>query len=955
MSAYGGNTSKSASVQASVSIFCPINRMPSFRAIESRGAHGALADGTPLAALQAHATLLQAPRGTADLDGLWSLLAVGRPSCSRPRDPASGPVTRGATSTGRCPPSRATTISCCGSRRSGRSPTVPPRRRVSRPQSAPSPTAAMQPCSRSSRSSVGPPPTRPSSRRSRPRSPTTPRTMPASVSSRPQPSPTIPGSPHSSPGCSARPTSPRSCAPPRRADSRPGPIPTLLDDLWRAGADGGPELRFACARALLAIRSARAGEAAAALATATVGSSEPFDRLLARARAWSLGRPRPRRGPGLRIAQIFMQGRLDGELTSAGAGDGGGISTLLVHLGRALGSEPEIARVVTIARALAEPETGWGHTQAERGPEPWGLDRAGAVRPGRVPAGSGACGSIGSSSSGRWKPRSRMLGGFDVAHLRFADAGAFAAARVCRRLGIPVAFTAAPDPHGVIEAAEQRGELTRETFPAAELSEHYLFRAQLVADLLGQAEAVVVLPRPRARAALRDADRRARSRRSSDGKRAHDRGRDLAGRRSTGASSELARAGRDGGLPARRQRSCSTASPPCRTTPRPAAARQRRPPAPREGPPAPARGVGRRRRPPSLAQPRDRRRRPRAADAGGAHWCSGSSTTSAHASHAPATVSCCSAIARIMRWRRCSASRATGLGSLVAAHGVYACTSQKEEFGVALLEAMATGLAVVAPNAGGPATYVQEGLTGSLADTSSVADVREALRRAAAARADEPRARRTSNLVRSHYTIEAMAASLAGVYTDVVREPGRGRGVTVLVVVPDYASHWYPLSAVAETLRSRGHRVVVATGRTLAPLVAADGHEHVELTLGVGQQRRGAAGGRRGGVGRVLRRDPRGNGRDAAVPGRATPARSPLGATGRRRAAPPDRRDGRARHRPRRPARIRCHRRPARPAGAVPLVPSRAPVPAACAEERSSAIPGSGRLASRRLPRRSSR
>ena len=58
--------------------------------------------------------------------------------------------------------------------------------------------------------------------------------------------------------------------------------------------------------------------------------------------------------------------------------------------------------------------------------------------------------------------------------------------------------------------------------------------------------------------------------------------------------------------------------------------------------------------------------------------------------------------------------------------------------------------------------------------------------------------------------------------------------MTVLLVVPDYASHWYPLSAVAETLRARGHRVVVATGKTLAPLVAAGGHEHVELTLGAG-------------------------------------------------------------------------------------------------------------------------
>ena len=56
----------------------------------------------------------------------------------------------------------------------------------------------------------------------------------------------------------------------------------------------------------------------------------------------------------------------------------------------------------------------------------------------------------------------------------------------------------------------------------------------------------------------------------------------------------------------------------------------------------------------------------------------------------------------------------------------------------------------------------------------------------------------------------------------------------VLVVVPDYASHWYPLSAIAGAVSLRGHRVVVATGGALAPLVAAAGYEHVELTLGSG-------------------------------------------------------------------------------------------------------------------------
>ena len=114
-----------------------------------------------------------------------------------------------------------------------------------------------------------------------------------------------------------------------------------------------------------------------------------------------------------------------------------------------------------------------------------------------------------------------------------------------------------------------------------------------------------------------------------------------------------------------------------------------------------------------------------------------------------------------------------GLTDLISPDGIYACTSHKEEFGVALLEAMATGIAVVAPATGGPSTYVTEGLTGSLADTSSIGNVRAALRRAFATRSDEVRARRAAHLVRSTYTVEAMAASLAAVYDDVLNERER--------------------------------------------------------------------------------------------------------------------------------------------------------------------------------------
>jgi glycosyltransferase involved in cell wall biosynthesis len=362
------------------------------------------------------------------------------------------------------------------------------------------------------------------------------------------------------------------------------------------------------------------------------------------------------------------------------------------------------------------------------------------------------------------------LGGVDVAHLRFADAGAFAAARVCRRLGIPVAFSAAPDPHGVIDAAERRGELTRESFPAAELTERYLFRAQLVADLLGQAAAVVVLPRPRARAALRELIGTPFTTVEDD--RLHTIAEGISLTEIDDASSELAEAGRDGGLPAVANVLLD---------------RVFALPQQRHGLPLLV-SVGRLHRVKGLpllleawAGDNDLHRALNLVIVGGDLEQPTPEETMVLGQLEDVG-------ARIPRAReglirlghRANREVATvlriaraGLGSLVGPHGVYACTSQKEEFGVALLEAMATGLAVVAPNAGGPATYVEEGLTGSLADTSSIEDVRAALRRAAAARADEPRVRRTSNLVRSRYTIEAMAVSLAGVYADLVLEPAR--------------------------------------------------------------------------------------------------------------------------------------------------------------------------------------
>jgi zeaxanthin glucosyltransferase len=57
---------------------------------------------------------------------------------------------------------------------------------------------------------------------------------------------------------------------------------------------------------------------------------------------------------------------------------------------------------------------------------------------------------------------------------------------------------------------------------------------------------------------------------------------------------------------------------------------------------------------------------------------------------------------------------------------------------------------------------------------------------------------------------------------------------TVLFISPDYASHYYPMSAVASVLGERGHRVIMATGPALRQRVVEDGIEHRTLVLGPG-------------------------------------------------------------------------------------------------------------------------
>ena len=131
------------------------------------------------------------------------------------------------------------------------------------------------------------------------------------------------------------------------------------------------------------------------------------------------------------------------------------------------------------------------------------------------------------------------------------------------------------------------------------------------------------------------------------------------------------------------------------------------------------------------------------------------------------------------------------------AGGVYVDGAWKEEFGLAVIEALAAGLVVVAPSTGGPPTYVDDGDIGVLVDPD--ADLGRAIGRAFAL-VDRPGPRRTS----ARRMIEQrILGDDDGRRT---RRPLPGAGdtaVNLLVISPEYASHYGPLAVLAGEAAAR--------------------------------------------------------------------------------------------------------------------------------------------------------
>ncbi|MDF2575792.1 MAG: glycosyltransferase [Agromyces sp.] len=471
----------------------------------------------------------------------------------------------------------------------------------------------------------------------------------------------------------------------------------------------------------------------------------------------------PDPAPGLTIAQLFLHADIDPLLSSAGSGDNGGIATLLVRLGDALARDGanEVDRVITLSRGSVLEATADLQTirDSERG------HVYGRIPLLRDPMPSAAAWPLRVATRRGIRRILRAAGRVDLLHLRMADVGSLAAADVARELGIPVVFTVAPDPHAVIESLDRSGALTRESFGRTDLAEHFWFRTRLVQNLAANSAHTVFFPRPRLEEDLR---RLVGIDLSTHGERhtVVPEGVDLDTIDEAIAEASAHARGAEPGPALRELRALVESLAPDR-----------------RGLPLVV-SVGRLHRVKGMAalveawsrEPLARRAnllviggdldRPSLDERQQLDLIE-SVVPAAERARAGLLLPGHRANDIAARW---IAAARFGLPGLTSAGGVYACASIKEEFGIALVEAMATGLFVVAPDGGGPATYVEHGATGLLAATWDVDRLHEALDMAvsaAASETDDVRADRSRAMVRDRFTIQRMSAVLGEVYRGV--------------------------------------------------------------------------------------------------------------------------------------------------------------------------------------------
>lgn len=507
--------------------------------------------------------------------------------------------------------------------------------------------------------------------------------------------------------------------------------------------------------------------------------------------------PRAPWSQGSAIAQVFLHADIDRELSQVGAGDNGGIATLLVRLGDALVAESQRAgesvrpdgqaqvnRVVTISRG--------SHAEA--------LSSLSYVRPDQGGHALAPVPFLGKPvpATGAWPRRIatqrgirrvlRAAGPIHAIHLRMADVGSLAAGTVARERGIPIVFTVAPDPHAVIDTLDSSGDLSRESFGTVDEGEHFWFRARLVHRIAADAAHIVLFPRQELKRDMRrllGLDIAA----DPEGYSVLAEGIDLTvierscaeARAAAGVAEDLSATATVIGSP---DAPDAPVSPSATLAFDELDALLRSLPTARRGLPL-AITLGRLHQVKGMATLVEAW----AGDPGLRERCNllvvggdlehPSRDEQEQLSRMAAVLPIVEAPAHglLLAGHRPNATAAYWLAAarygrpgLAAPHGVYVCASVKEEFGLALLEAMATGLVVVAPGSGGPATYIESGATGFLVDTRDTVALAKAVMDAldlAVGPGGNGMAKRARDMVAQNFTIQAMAASLSNVYAKV--------------------------------------------------------------------------------------------------------------------------------------------------------------------------------------------
>ncbi len=476
-------------------------------------------------------------------------------------------------------------------------------------------------------------------------------------------------------------------------------------------------------------------------------------------------------GRGVYVAQVHLGAVLDPDLLHSGVGDTGGIATLLVRLGVALSLTPGIAEVVTIGRGTvrdvldAARQPIGGPRFAPVALEPEAGTAFADSWPARISAERGLRRVI------------RVHGRPDVIHLRMADAGTLAAANIAAKLGIPTVFSLAPDPHGLIASREASGDLDRRRFGMDDATLHLWYRVHLVERLARQADHVALFPRERL----------------------IDRLRELVGIdvMATPGRFTVVPEGIDVALIRRGAAAIAGLS----------AVKEPDPPAgdacagePGGAPPPGALAYLLDR---VAALPPTRHGLPIVLSVGRLNELKGMARLAEAFAADPAlraratlvivggdlddpTPTEANELARIRAAQAAQPDLATalvlvghrpngevaqllaavryGVGRLIGPGGAYACASRKEEFGLAIVEALAAGLPVVAPLAGGPATYVEEGRTGRLVDTSDPAALARGVAGALDLAGRPGRAEYAAETIASRYDISGMARDMTSVY-----------------------------------------------------------------------------------------------------------------------------------------------------------------------------------------------